>query len=118
MRVQQSKQNIYRSARLSKTLQVRLSELIHAIAAESKMIASVSEVQVDKARKNATVWLSVLQGEDEKLLKLLELKQSALESNIFSLLSMPFRMKLHFQIDTGPRLAQNISELITKGRDR
>ena len=78
------------------------------------MLASVNQVEVDRAKKYAIVWLSVIQGEDEALLKLVESHRRELEAVVFSALSLSHRLELNFHIDTGPRHAQRMAELISQ----
>lgn len=104
--------NPYRVDKLSQSLRIFLSKEISALAGEKGLIAGVNDVEVAPDRKHARVWLSIIKGGEEQLLKLTQKNKRFLSSKIFSEMPIPVRLDLTFFIDEGPHHAQDIAELL------
>lgn len=104
----------FRRLRLAAEVRQLLSPIVMDIGQEHKTIASISETKIDDIKKGALVFISIISGDTEKFMQVLEKRKHFLEETVFHALPLPFKLDLHFQHDTGPEQAQHISEIINQ----
>lgn len=106
----------FRTDRVASVLQELLGPLLSESVSEHKGLVTVSRVDVARDLKNAKVWLSILGGNDDDILRAIHSKSYHIQGEINRSLKMKVVPRLHFALDTSPRFAQHISSLLDQIR--
>lgn len=77
-------------------------------------IATVSRVETSGDARWAKVWVSILGGDDDKIFATLNKNIYDIQGNLNNQLGMKMTPRISFYLDTDPRYAQHIDELIKK----
>lgn len=103
-----------RVTRLQSLIQELLGKILPEYLSDSKALVTVSQVEVSGDLRHAKVWLSVLGGDDAAIFKTLEKNMYQIQGDLNRELPMKMIPRLQFQLDTSPRYAEHISELINR----
>lgn len=103
-----------RVTRLQSLIQELLGKILPEYLSDSKALVTVSQVEVSGDLRHAKVWLSVLGGDDAAVFKTLEKNMYQIQGDLNRELPMKMIPRLQFQLDTSPRYAEHISELINR----
>ncbi|HAG27342.1 TPA: hypothetical protein DCG61_00970, partial [Patescibacteria group bacterium] len=79
-------------------------------------ITTVSRVEVSKDTKWAKVWISIVGGDDDAILKVIEKNMYDIQGELNRAVDLKLVPRLQFYLDTSPRYAQHINELIDQIR--
>jgi ribosome-binding factor A len=107
-----SKTPSFRVDRVASLLQELLGPVLTETLSEHKALVTISKVEVTRDLRHAKVWLSILGGNDDAILKTIAQNTYAIQGEINRSLKMKLVPRLHFALDTSPRFAQHISEII------
>lgn len=94
--------------------------LVHTVLAKtlpryiesSVGLVTVSRVQISNDMRWAKVWISILGGDDKKVFATIKRNIYDIQGEVNQELHMKLLPKLQFVLDTTPRYAQRIDELI------
>ncbi len=106
------RKNTNRIARVNSLIQQLVGEEIHQYLEPSPGIVTVSKVEASRDLKWAKVWISIIGGDDDKIMKILEHHLYDIQGELNRSLSMKIVPRLQFFLDTSPRYAQHINDLI------
>lgn len=110
----QKTENKYRSQRVAARLQQDLGSIIAPILEGKNALVTISQVEVTSDCKHAVVWISILGGNDDSVLKTLQRNIYDIQGESYKKLNLKIAPKIHFKLDTAPRYAQHIDEVIRK----
>lgn len=102
-----------RVTRLQSLIQELLGKILPDYLSDTKALVTVSQVEVSGDLRHAKVWLSVLGGDDAAVFKTLEKNMYQIQGDLNRELPMKMIPRIQFQLDTSPRYAEHISELIS-----
>lgn len=103
-----------RTERVASLIQELLGPAIREYTLETNSLATVSRVEVTPDMRTAKVWLSIFGGQDELVLAELKKHIYHIQGALNRELTMKIIPRLEFVLDTSPRQAQAIAELIDK----
>lgn len=100
----------------------KLNSLIQQIVGASLLeylsgtdgIVTVSRVETSGDARWAKVWVSIVGGDDDKILATINKNIYDIQGNLNNQLAMKMTPRISFYLDTAPRYAQHIDELIQK----
>ena len=110
MPIQRKKSN--RIEKVNSLIQQIVGEEIHQYLEPSPGIVTVSKVEASRDLKWAKVWLSIVGGDDDKILQILNHHLYDIQGELNRQVSMKVVPRLQLFLDTSPRYAQHINELI------
>jgi ribosome-binding factor A len=106
--------NPNRLPKLNSLLQQLVGEAILPYVKTQNGLTTVSQVEVSGDSRWAKVWVSIVAGDDDEIFKLLNDNIYDIQGEINNKLGMKMTPRLQFFLDTSPRYAQHINELIHK----
>lgn len=109
---QKEPKNPNRIPKLNSLLQQLIGEAILPYVKTQNGLTTVSQVQVSGDVKWAKVWISIVAGDDDQILKILNDNIYDIQGEINNKLGMKMTPRIQFFLDTSPRYAQHINELI------
>lgn len=104
--------NPNRIPKLNSLLQQIIGESILPYVKNQNGLTTVSQVQVSGDIKWAKVWISIVAGDDDKIFKILNDNIYDIQGELNNKLGMKMTPRIQFFLDTSPRYAQHINELI------
>ena len=111
------KKNSNRIAKANSLIQQLVGESIQEYLHDGPGIVTVSKVEASRDLRWAKVWLSIVGGDDEKIMQILNHHLYDLQGELNRKLSMKIVPRLQLFLDTSPRYAQHIDELIKEIHD-
>ncbi len=108
----QIKKNPNRIAKVNALLQKLVGEIVHHHLDEYRGLITVSKVESSRDLKWAKVWISIVGGNDEAIFKALQAQIYYIQGELNRELTMKIIPRLQFFLDTSPRYAAHINELI------
>jgi ribosome-binding factor A len=108
------RKNTNRIQRVNSLLQQALGPIIHPYVENYKGLVTISKVEASRDLKWAKVWISIIAGEDAKILAALQKNIYDIQGEVIRLLAMKVIPRVQFFLDTSPRYAQHIDEIIHK----
>jgi ribosome-binding factor A len=106
------RKNTNRVERVNSLIQQIVGETIHQYLEEYPGLVTVSKVEASRDLKWAKVWVSIIGGNDDKILKILDHNLYDIQGELNRSVAMKIVPRLQFFLDTSPRYAQHINELI------
>lgn len=106
--------NPNRMPKLNSLLQQLVGQAILPYLKTQNGLTTVSQVQVSGDSKWAKVWVSIIGGDDDEILKTLNDNIYDIQGEINDKLGMKMTPRLQFFLDTSPRHAQHINDLLNK----
>ncbi|MBL8030957.1 MAG: ribosome-binding factor A [Candidatus Doudnabacteria bacterium] len=103
-----------RIIRLQSLVQELLGKILPEYLGETNALVTVNQVEISGDMRHAKVWLSVLGGDDKVIFKIIEKHIYAIQGELNRELPMKLVPRLQFNLDTSPRYAEHISELINQ----
>jgi len=88
-----------------------LLEILHG---SIEGLVTVSRVETSGDARWAKVWVSIVGGDDDKILERIKKNIYDIQGNLNNQLAMKMPPRLSFFLDTTPRYVQHIDELIKK----
>lgn len=103
-----------RIAKVNSVIQKIVGETMQQFLDEGPGIVTVSKVETSRDLKWAKVWISIIGGDDEKILNILKNNIYDIQGELIRTLPMKIVPRIQFFLDTSPRYVQHIDELIKK----
>ena len=104
----------HRPERMNSFIQIELNTIIKEYIEDLPGILTISRVETSKDLKYAKVWVSIVGGEDQKFLDALRNNIYHIQGELNHALSTKVLPRLSFVLDTSPRYAEHIDELLKK----
>lgn len=103
-----------RVTRLQSLVQELLATILPEYLHDTGALVTVSQVEISRDLRHAKVWISVLGGDDANVFKILEKHIYSIQGDLNHKLPMKMIPRLEFKLDTSPRYAEHISEIINQ----
>ena len=104
--------NPNRIAKVNALLQKLVGEIVHEHLDEYRGLITVSKVETSRDMKWAKVWVSIIGGNDDAIFKAIKAQIYYIQGELNRELTMKIVPRLQFFLDTSPRYAAHINELI------
>jgi ribosome-binding factor A len=101
-----------RIAKVNSVIQKVVGEAMLPFLDEGPGIVTVSKVEASRDLKWAKVWISIVGGDDDKIMGLLHKHIYEIQGELIRTLPMKIIPRIQFFLDTSPRYVQHIDELI------
>ncbi len=108
------KKNPNRIEKINALLQKLVGIILLNTLEKSLGLVTVSKVETSRDMKYSKIWISILNGNDDKILKIIEQNIYHIQGEINRRLPIKIIPKVKFFLDTSPRYVQHIDELIKK----
>lgn len=95
-------------------LQKLIGEIIQPYLSGQNGLATISKVEVSRDTRWAKVWVSIVGGDDEIILEIIHNNIYDIQGELNRRIDLKLVPRLQFFLDTSPRYAQHIDELIKK----
>jgi ribosome-binding factor A len=105
-----------RLEKMNSLFQQLIGEIIRPYLSGQAGLTTVSRVEVSKDTKWAKVWISIVGGDDDAILKVIEKNMYDIQGELNRAVDLKLVPRLQFYLDTSPRYAQHINELIDQIR--
>ena len=106
------KKNTNRIAKANSLIQQMVGEIMQEYLQDGPGLVTVSKVEASRDLRWAKVWLSIVGGNDKKILQKLNHHLYDIQGGLNRKLDMKIIPRLQLFLDTSPRYAQHINELI------
>ncbi len=103
-----------RIARVNSLIEHTLGPVLREFLYEQKGITTITKVETSRDMKWAKIWISIFNGDDNKILNFLTKNIYDIQGAVNRHFHTKIIPKISFHLDTSPRYAQHISELIEK----
>ena len=101
-----------RIEKLNSLIQKLVGEILHSYLKSNDGLTTVSKVEVSKDTKWAKVWVSIIGGDDEQIMKEINKNIYHIQGELNRQIDLKLIPRLQFHLDTSPRYAQHINDLI------
>ena len=102
----------FRLNKIQSFLTQELGDIIKPLLENQKGLVTISKIEVTKDLKQSVVWVSIFNGEDDKILQILNTHTRQINRELFKIMPTKIVPNLFFTLDTSPRYAQHIDERI------
>jgi ribosome-binding factor A len=113
MRKQQDKPT-NRIDKLNSLIQKIVGEVLLSYLDASDGIVTVSKVEVSKDTRWAKVWVSIVAGDDNKVMRKIKANIYDIQGEVNRTVNLKLIPRLQFFLDVSPRYAQHISDLLNE----
>ncbi len=103
-----------RVQKLNSVLQRMVGESLLNYLENNNALVTVSKVETSGDLRWAKIWISIVGGDDDKILNTLQKNIYDIQGDVNRQLAMKMTPRLQFFLDTSPRYVQHIDELIKK----
>lgn len=110
----QQKKPSNRIEKLNSIIQQQVGETLKDTIETNGGLLTVSRVETSGDARWAKVWVSIVGGSDDEILKNIEKNLYDIQGELNRHLGMKMTPRLQFFLDTSPRYVQHIDELIQK----
>jgi ribosome-binding factor A len=110
----QQKKDTNRIAKVNSLIQHELGPVLHEYLDWQNGIVTITKVETSRDMKWAKVWISILNGDDEKILAFLAKNIYDLQGELNKHFHTKIIPRISFHLDTSPRYVEHIDELIRK----
>ncbi len=100
--------------KLNSLLQQLVGEAIRPHLEGENGLVTVTKVETSGDTKWAKVWVSIVGGDDDKILATLKKNIYDIQGDVNRKMTLKLIPRLQFHLDTSPRYAQHINNLIQK----
>ena len=108
------KKDTNRIAKVNSLIERNLGPILREQLEEFPGLVTVTKVETTKDMKWAKVWISILGGDDNKILNAIQGRIYDIQGGINRHFSSKIIPRLQFVLDTTPRYVQRIDEVIRK----
>lgn len=112
-----AQQSSNRLHKMNSLLQQLVGEIIRPYLSGQAGLATISRVEVSGDTRWAKVWVSIVGGDDEAIFAVIKKNLYDIQGELNRQLDLKLVPRLQFYLDTSPRYAQHIDELIKKIHD-
>ncbi len=110
--MKQPKKDINRIAKVNSLIEHELGPILHEHLEGEPGLVTISKVETSGDMRWAKIWISIFGGDDEKILKLIHDNIYDIQGALNEHFTTKIIPRLQFFLDTTPRHAQHIDELI------
>ncbi len=104
--------NTNRIAKVNSLIEHELGPVLHEFLENQKGIVTISKVETSRDMKWVKIWISILGGDDKKILNYINQNIYHVQGELNKHFATKIIPRLQFFLDTSPRYAQHINELI------
>lgn len=108
------KKDTNRIAKVNSLIEHTLGPVLHKFLDWQKGLVTITKVETSRDMKYAKVWISIFNGDDDKVLKFLAKNIYGLQGELNKNFHTKIIPRIGFHLDTTPRYAQHINEVIQK----
>lgn len=108
------KKDTNRIAKVNSLIQLELGKILLEFLQEEKGITTIAKVDTSRDMKWAKVWISIFNGDDKKILSLLNENIYYLQGELNKHFATKIIPRISFHLDTSPRYVEHIEELVRK----
>lgn len=101
-----------RIAKVNSLIEHELGPILLEILQGQTGLVTITKAETSRDMKWAKVWISILGGDDNKILKFLSANIYEIQGKLNKHFFTKIIPRISFHLDTSPRYAQHISELI------
>ncbi|MCL5774785.1 MAG: ribosome-binding factor A [Patescibacteria group bacterium] len=110
----QIKKDTNRIAKVNSLIQKELGPILHEFLDFQKGLVTISKVETSRDMKWAKVWISIFNGDDEKILGYISRNIYDVQGELNKHFATKIIPRLQFFLDTSPRYVEHIDELVRK----
>lgn len=110
----EKRKNTNRIAKVNSLIEHQLGPILHEFLEGEKGLVTISKVETSADMKWAKIWISILGGDDAKILKLINLHIYEIQGELNKSFATKIIPRLQFFLDTSPRYVEHIEDLIKK----
>ncbi len=103
-----------RIAKVNSLIQTELGPILHNFLDWQTGLVTITKVETSKDMKWAKVWLSIFNGDDDKILNFLNKHIYQIQGELNEHFATKIIPRISFHLDTSPRYVEHIDELIKK----
>lgn len=103
-----------RIEKLNSLIQKEVGEILLDYLKYGEGLATISKVEVSGDARWAKVWVSIVGGDDDKIMETIQKNIYDIQGELNRKIDLKLIPRLQFFLDTSPRYAQHINELIKK----
>ncbi len=108
------KKDTNRISKVNSLIEHGLGPVLHEELEGQNGLVTITKVETSRDMKWAKVWISILGGDDDKILKFINAHIYEIQGGLNKNFKTKIIPRLQFFLDTGPRYAQHIEELVKK----
>ena len=108
------KKDTNRIAKVNSLVEHTLGPILQEFLEGMPGLTTISKVQTSKDMKWSKIWISIVNGEDNKILKHLEKNIYYIQGELNKNFTTKIIPRISFHLDTSPRHAEHIDDLIKK----
>jgi ribosome-binding factor A len=108
------KKDTNRIARVNSLIEHGLGPILLEFLQDYKGLVTITKVDTSKDMKYAKVWISIFNGDDKAILDYLTKNIYDIQGELNNLFHTKIIPRISFHLDTTPRYAQHIDEVIKK----
>jgi len=108
------KKDTNRIARINSLIEHELGPVLLEYLLEFKALVTITKVDTSKDMKYAKVWISIFNGDDDKILGFLAKNIYEVQGELNKHFHTKIIPRISFHLDTSPRYVQHIDEVIKK----
>ena len=111
------RKNTNRVAKINSLIQKEVGRILLSILDSENGLVTVSKVEASGDLRWAKVWISIVGGDDDAILKEIHHNLYDIQGELNRTLEMKMVPRLQFFLDTSPRYAERISKIINQIHD-
>lgn len=115
MKIQRKKTN--RIEKINSLLQQLLGGILLPYLKNINAIVTISKVETSRDLKWAKIWITIINGEDEAVLKYLQNNIFEIQGELNRAMEVKIVPRISFHLDTSGRYAQHINEIFKQLED-
>ncbi len=100
--------------KLNSLIQKIVGEVLMSFLSPSDGIVTVSKVEVSKDTRWAKIWVSIVGGSDDKVMKTIKANIYDIQGEVNRTVNLKLIPRLQFFLDVSPRYAQHVSDLLNE----
>jgi ribosome-binding factor A len=108
----QPRKNTNRIDKVNSLIQKQVGETILPIMKTENGLTTVSRVETSRDMRWTKVWISIVGGDDDHIMKVLERNLYDIQGELNRALGMKMVPRIQFFLDTTPRYVDRINEII------
>jgi ribosome-binding factor A len=106
------KKDTNRIAKVNSLIQKELGPVLHEFLDWQKGLVTITKVETSKDMKYTKIWISIFNGDDDKILNFLAKNIYRLQGEVNKHFHTKIIPRISFKLDTSPRYVQHIDELL------
>lgn len=106
------KKDTNRIAKVNSLVEHSLGPILLEFLQDHKGLVTITKVETSRDMKWAKIWISIFNGDDQKILDFLAENIYDIQGEVNKHFHTKIIPRISFHLDTSPRYAQHISELI------